>query len=177
MPDPPLHCPFLPSPAEPLDYRILSAHGPRRDAEFYFDALRYGHHLWLQRHSGRALLALARALYADVSASAEVLKTWPLPYAALRWIVESHSGDDFPGNPRISFQHQACRLRGPRAEQRRARAWAAWALVRKARPNLPGDPSLDSEEPSLATIAAALEQYGHPGERVRWQSVLAHPDH
>ena len=108
-------------------------------AVFYFEALKYGHYLWLNSHAGRSLLALTRALYANVPEKAPVLAQWPLPYAALKWIVANHPTDSFPGNPRISFQHQATRLRGERQALRRARAWAVWALIQKAKPTLPKD--------------------------------------
>ncbi len=57
---------------------------------FYLIALSYGHYLWLKGYSGHAILAITRALYAN------------------------HPSEDYPGNPRISFQHQATRLRGDR---------------------------------------------------------------
>ncbi|MFP4281980.1 MAG: hypothetical protein ACLFR7_00490 [Opitutales bacterium] len=165
-------CPHLPRPDTVLDYRLLSAHEDRRDARFYGDALRYGQHLWLHGHAGRAILAVTRALYADVPPHEPVLQEWPLPYAALRWIVAHHPRDEFPGNPRVSFQHQATRLRGPRQEQRRARAWAVWALIREVRPQLPGDPSQNLIEPDLETIAEGLTRHGHRGEERLWRTVL-----
>jgi hypothetical protein len=169
---PPQPCPFLPAidDAEALDHSLLRRHGSARDSGFYFDALRYGHFLWQQGHAGRALLALTRALYADVPASDDILRTWSLPYAALLWILKNHSSDDFPGNPRLSYQHQACRLRGERSELRAARAWALWALTCAARPHLPGDPTCP--EPSLTEIAALLDRWGHPGESQLWQKIL-----
>ncbi|HAV12568.1 MAG TPA: hypothetical protein DCX06_03575 [Opitutae bacterium] len=141
-------------------------------ASFYFKALQYGHYLWLQGHAGRALLAITRALYSSISADAEVLKTWPLPYAALAWVLENHCSDDFPGNPRISFQHQATRLRGERQELRRARAWAVWALICKVRPSLPADKNQKFEAPSLEEIAGVLKQLGHPSEAEDWHRLL-----
>lgn len=166
-------CPYLPAlpDDEVLDHSLLARHGSRRDAAFYFDALLYGHFLWQQGHAGRALLALTRALYADLDPADPILRSWPLPYQALAWIIQHHVSDDFPGNPRLSYQHQACRLRGPRAELRSARAWAVWALVTAIRPHLPGDPSCP--EHSIAEITARLEQHGHPQEAQHWQQCLA----
>lgn len=140
--------------------------------EFYFKALQYGHYLWRHGHAGRAILAVTRALYADIHPNTPVLGDWPLPYAALHWIVANHPGDDFPGNPRISFQHQATRLRGPRQEIRRARAWAVWALVRHAKPTLSGDRCDPVTEPTLEQIHGMLELRGHPGEADRWRSTI-----
>lgn len=169
-------CPWLPPPQSGWTYRDLAACRERRPAEFYFAALTYGHTLWIQGHAGRALLALTRALYANLGPEEPILEEWPLPYAALRWILESHTSDDFPGNPRVSFQHQATRLEGPRQLQRRTRAWAAWALVRKARPQLPADTAQAVREPSDASIARNLRKYGNPNEAELWQSVLCRND-
>lgn len=155
-----------------MDYRILQAHGRERGEGFYLDALRYAQYLWQEGRAGRAILALTRALYAEVPAGSPVLAQCPLPYAALRWIVSAHHSDQFPGNPRVSFQHQANRLRGARRELRAARAWAAWAVVRAARPTLPGDPAEALPEPSLATIGDWLGRHAHPGEVALWREAL-----
>lgn len=153
-----------------MDYRHLRQHGPRRDAGFYESALRYGHHLWLAGHAGRALLALTRGLYADLRGDEPVLADWPLPYAAMRWILDHHHSDDFPGNPRLSYQHQACRMNPPRKNLRAARAWAVWALTCHARPHLPGDPTLP--ERRTDEIAKLLEIHGIPGETELWMRSL-----
>jgi hypothetical protein len=97
------------------------------------------------------------------------LLRWPLPYAAMAWMMARHGSDDFPGNPRISFQHQACRLRGPRRDLRQARAWAVWALACKARPQLPGDPTCP--EPSADEILDGLQRHGHAGEAELWRAA------
>lgn len=166
-------CPYLPpwQKEEMLDHQLLGRHGEGRGAEFYHDALRYGQHLWCTGHAGRALLAITRALYADVASDEAILKQWPLPYAALAWIIRHHTSDDFPGNPRLSYQHQATRLRGDRRELRSARAWAVWALVCQIRPHLPGDPTCP--EPSMAQIQDLLDQHGHPGESELWREAFA----
>ena len=155
-----------------MSYRDLSDLRGGDSETFYLTALRYGHHLWLSGHSGRAILTLTRALYADVPESAAILQEWPLPYRALHWIVAQHPGHDFPGNPRISFQHQATRLRGERMELRRARAWAVWELIRKAKPELPGDLTQEIREPDSREIEAGLRHYGHSNESYIWQSAL-----
>lgn len=154
-----------------MSYRVLQVHGKNRSGDFYLSALRYGHHLWRDGLPGRALLALTRALYADVAADDPILIRHPLPYAAIRWIVATHDKDDFPGNPRISYQHQALRLRGPRSPIRRARAWAAWAIVRSTRPKLPGDPAIPSPEPRIEEIETLLLHHGHPGEVALWRET------
>lgn len=160
-------CPFLPAPAGRLDYRELRRHGGDRNADFYSSALCYGQQLWLDGHAGRALLALTRGLYADLQGDEPVLRQWPLPYAALAWILRHHDKDHFPGNPRRSFQHQACRMPPPRQAQRAARAWAVWSLACRARPSLPGDASLPEMEP--AAIHKLLTTHGLTGEADLWQ--------
>ncbi len=149
-----------------MSHADLGRHGARRDAAFYFSALQYGHYLWLHGHAGRALLALARGLYADLQPTEPLLRDWPLPYAALEWMITTHPSDDFPGNPLLSFQHQACRMPEPRRWQRCARAWAVWALIQRHRPSLTSDPALPC--PSTTAIFHLLQQHGHPSEAELW---------
>jgi hypothetical protein len=103
--------------------------------------------------------------------SDEILRTHPLPYRAMAWILQNHHSDDFPGNPRLSYQHQALRMRGARKELRQARAWAVWALVCAIRPRLPGDATLP--EYSIREIAVELETQGIPGERALWEQAFS----
>lgn len=155
-----------------MSYRDLSGFRGVDTEAYYLAALRYGYYLWEQGHAGRALLALTRALYADLQEDATVLQDWPLPCRALRWIMEQHPSENFPGNPRVSFQHQATRLRGARRELRRARAWAVWALACRAKPGLPADPAQGAEEPELEAICSGLERHGHSNELRLWQAAL-----
>jgi len=149
-----------------MDAGALTAHGPARDADFYLTALRYAHYLWQRGFAARSILKLDRALGADLRGDEEVLQSWPLPYAAMAWILV-HS-PPFPGNPRVHFQHLADRMNEPRREQRRWRMWACWAICRKARPNLGGDPLHEVEEPDLETIAEKLSLHGHSDEAALW---------
>ena len=155
-----------------MSHRCLSELEKHTD-QFYFKALQYGQYLWLKGHAGRAILAVTRGLYADLPEARPILKECPLPYAALQWIVAQHHSDDFPGNPRVSFQHQATRLRGPRQELRRARAWAVWALIRQARPSLPGDLKDPADPPTHEQIEAMLQAQGHPNEARLWRTTIA----
>jgi len=170
--DVPPSAPPLPPPDPEMSHRDLTELRGGDSEAYYFKALQYGHYLWRRGKAGRAILAVTRALYADLPPSAPVLRDWPLPYAALHWIVARHRSDDFPGNPRVSFQHQATRLRGPRADLRRARAWAVWALIRDACPGLPADDAQGITEPSFAEIEAMLERHGHPGEAKVWKAAF-----
>jgi hypothetical protein len=165
-------CPLLPPTQAGLTHRCLSE-AEKDTPEFYLNALKYGHYLWQTGHAGRAVLAITRALYADIAEEDDALRQWPLPYAPLKWIFTNHLSDDFPGNPRISFQHQATRLRGTRQDLRRARAWAVWALIREARPGLPGDTQYPVEEPKYEQIFNRLAQHGHSNEAELWRTTLS----
>ncbi|MEN8662091.1 MAG: hypothetical protein ACN4GF_06925 [Lentimonas sp.] len=168
-----LNCPHLPEANLSLTHRCLTELDAQTSpAQFYFTALQYGHTLWHKGHAGRAILAVTRALYTDVPANDPILNDWPLPYAALAWIIKNHSSDDFPGNPRISFQHQATRLKGDRQEIRRARAWAVWAIICNARPSLPADDAQDFTVPTIEAIKELLKKHKNPNEAELWIKVL-----
>jgi hypothetical protein len=166
-------CPHLPEPRPGLDYQALHAHrGADRGGEFYFACLEYGHALWRRGFAARSLLCLDRALGADLHGDEPVLRDWPLPYAAMAWLIAETPPGVFLGNPRVHFQHYADRMNEPRREQRRWRAWACWALARKIRPDLPNDPKHAVMEPTLAEITAALRAHGHAGEAELWAETL-----
>jgi hypothetical protein len=170
-------CPHLPPPRSGLDWRTLHIHREDvRGEEFYHDCLEYAHALWQRGLAARAILCLDRAWGADLRGDEPVLAAWPSPYAALRWILIHTPPGVFLGNPRVHFQHYADRLREPRREPRRWRAWAGWALTRAVLPQLPGDPRHQVEEPSLAQIAHQLCVHGWPGEAERWQAVWREAD-
>jgi hypothetical protein len=166
-------CPSLP-PARPgLDWRALHIHrGAERDGAFYFACLEYGQALWIHRRPARAILCLDRAFGADLSGDELELSAWPLPYAAMAWILTNAPAGIFLGNPRVHFQHYADRMNEPRREQRRWRAWACWALARAVMPDLPGDPRHRVDEPTHPQIGERLGHYGFPGEARLWQDVL-----
>lgn len=165
-------CPYLPSCGRSLSWRDLAECREEGGAELYLLCLEYGQQLWLDGLPARALLAVDRALYCDVAASAEVLQAYPLPYAAIRWLV-SQPSDAFTGNARVHYQHLADRVRGERAAIKKWRAWAAWALVRQVRPELPSDPKHVVTEPTHAEIVDGLTNYGVAGETARWKAALA----
>ncbi|WP_225919264.1 hypothetical protein [Actomonas aquatica] len=109
---------------------------------------------------------------ADLRGDEPVLGSWPMPYAAMAWVLCEVPRDLFCGNPRVHFQHYADRMNEPRKTLRTWRAWACWAITRRVRPELPGDPKHDVREPSEAEIADGLERYGLPGEAGWWTDVL-----
>lgn len=166
-------CPHLPVPRAGLDWRSLHVfRGTARGEDFYFACLEYGHALWQRGFAARALLCLDRALGAELSGNEPILRTHPLPYAAMAWLIAATPRDVFIGNPRVHFQHYADRMNEPRREQRRWRAWACWALTRAVRPEFPADPKHRVAEPAIGEIDAALKTHGHAGEAELWRALL-----
>lgn len=166
-------CPHLPPPREGLDWRLLAAHrDAHRGGEFYLDCLEYGHSLWIRGQAARAILCLDRAFGAELRGDEPVLAAWPMPYAALVWMIRFTPDGIFLGNPRVHFQHYAGRMNEPRREQRRWRAWAGWALARAVRPDLPGDPRHAVTEPSAEEIFQQLGRHAFPDEARQWRRIL-----
>jgi hypothetical protein len=167
-------CPHLPHPRPGLDWHTLNAFGEGdRGERFYHACLEYAHSLWQRRYAARAILCLDRAMGADLGGGEAVLDEWPIPYAAMAWLMGHTPGGVFIGNPRIHFQHYADRMNEPRREQRRWRAWACWALARRAMPRLPGDPRHRVDEPTVGGIEGNLIRHGIPGEAELWLGVLS----
>ncbi len=155
-----------------MDASALSAHGPARDEEFYLTALTYGHYLWQRGQAARAILKVDRALLANLQGDEPVLRDWPLPYAAMAWLLRHTPAVVFIGNPRVHFSHLADRMNEPRREQRRWRAWACWGLARVVLPHLPGDPQHHVAEPTIDLISQKLSEHGLPDEAGLWRSVM-----
>jgi hypothetical protein len=155
-----------------MDWRALHWHGADRGPAFYLVMLEYAHCLWKRGLPARSILCLDRAMGADLRLDEPELARWPLPYAALAWVLIHAPAGVFLGNPRVHFQHLADRMNEPRRELRRWRAWAGWAITRRARPQLTGDPRNQAGEPTEAEIARQLARLGLEGEPDLWQSVL-----
>ena len=164
-------CPYLPSCQKKLSWRELNALRDDQGEELYLLCLEYGQQLWLENLPARALLAVDRALYCDVSADAESLINYPLPYAAIGWLVRQPT-EQFTGNARVHYQHLADRVRGDRAVQKKWRAWAAWAIVRRVRPDLPADSDHVVNEPTHSEITQALQLHGMKGEVETWEKAI-----
>jgi hypothetical protein len=164
-------CPFLPSSARRYSWRDLAEFRENQGAELYQRCLEYGQQLWLDHLPARALLAVDRALYCDIPAEAAILKKWPLPYQAIAWLV-SQPTEHFTGNARVHYQHLADRVRGERADIKKWRAWAAWAVVRKARPDLSSDPRHKVIEPTHREILQGLKSFGLPEEPTWWEKSI-----
>ena len=156
-----------------MDAGALTAHGEARDGAFYLTALSYAQYQWQRGLAARAILCLDRALGSHLQGNELELKTQPLPYQAMAWLLASVPLGVFVGNPRVHFQHLADRMNEPRREQRRWRAWACWALARAANKDWPADPKHAVTEPSNAQIFAMLESHGISGEAQIWLEALA----
>ena len=156
-----------------MDWQVFDAHGQDRGAGFYHTALEYGHYLWQHGFSARAILCIDRAMGADLRGDEPILQRYPMPYSAMAWFLSHTPAEVFMGNPRVHFQHYADRMNDPRREQRRARAWACWAITRRLHPWLPADPRHPVVEPTEIQIAHMLEVYAPRGETAIWQAVLA----
>lgn len=155
-----------------MDAGALTAQRGKRGGDLFLTALTYGQYLWERRLAARAILCLDRALGADLHGDEPELSNWPLPYAAMGWLLRHVPPDIFVGNPRVHFQHLADRMNEPRREQRRWRAWACWAITRAVLPELTGDPKHRVTEPTLGQITDALDTHGLPGETELWQAAM-----
>lgn len=155
-----------------MNWRDLAQWRDEQGAEFYITALAYGQTLWQQGLSARALLAVDRALYADLNGDEEVLTDYPWPYMSIGWLVHHNPSEVFMGNPRVHYQHLADRVRGDRAEIKKWRAWAAWFIVRTVMPSLPSDPKHAVVEPAFEAINEGLMAHGVPGECRIWQNAV-----
>ncbi|MFK5922253.1 MAG: hypothetical protein QM496_08745 [Verrucomicrobiota bacterium] len=171
-------CPYLPMVDEPLSAAVMrevkdDVYGER----FYLQALKCGQSLWRQGLPAQALLMFNRALGADLQAGVAVFEQWPLPYAAVGWVMRHREQDQFIGNPRRHFQHLATRMVEPRKARRTARAWACWYMACRVFPDYPADDKQISEEgvvePGWEEIGEMLEREGIAGELKIWQQALS----
>jgi hypothetical protein len=166
-------CPHLPPRRGSLDWRHLHRFRETdRGADFYLACLEYSQALWQRGLAARALLCLDRAFGADLRGDESVLQKYPLPYAAVAWLIRETPANVFIGNPRVHFQHYADRMNKPRRELRRWRAWGCWAITRAVRPELPPDSSHVVVEPVPDQIHAGLHACGFPGEADLWRGTL-----
>lgn len=169
-------CPWLPDVEEPIGAREMRELGSDRGERFYLRALECAQSLWRQGLPAQAVLLLDRAFGADLRGDELVARDWPMPYAAMHWILSSVPEDEFIGNPRRHFQHLATRMVEPRREVRSWRAWACWAYACRIFPDLPADEKQIREEgvrePTDAEIGAGLSRFGHEEEAGQWSALL-----
>lgn len=169
-------CPFLPPGEASLSASSMKRAGKERGEAFFLLALECSQSLWQKGLPAQAILLLNRAFSADLPGGEPAPGGWPLPYRAMRWLMEERREGQFIGNPRRHFQHLATRMVEPRRELRSWRAWACWWYAVEVFPDLPDDEKQIAEEgivlPGPEKILSALETVGHPGEAVLWHSCL-----
>jgi hypothetical protein len=166
-------CPYLPPVEQYLGPEVTRRHF-RKDAGFYFDALRYAQSHWQHGKPAQAVLQLNKAWMADLAAGDPILKNWPPPYRALAWLLAAGRRGDrgYLGNPVRHFQHLASRMSGPRAE---ARAWRAWGCFHLAERVL-GTAGFSRDGQQLARegmLIPPIQQVIHQVERVGWPGEVA----
>lgn len=156
--------------------RHVTQLGNERGAPFYLASLQYAQCLWRRGLPAQAILQLNRAFAAEIAPNEPLLATWPLPYAAMAYVIRHAAPEHFLGNPRRHFQHYATRMSGPRAALRTWRAWACWLLAREIHPTLPADEDQLAKEgicePDEAEICTQLIAHGHPREERVWLSCF-----
>jgi hypothetical protein len=174
-------CPFLPVPAS----RITAADAQMLDSTAdavtcYEFRLAYAQSKLADGLPAQAILQLNRAFSADLGPDAEILKRWPLPYAAVAWILDARPDRTglFLGNPRRHWQHYATRMSG---SLRELRIWRSWACCWLCHGRLPEDEfPFDQQQiehehiriPHPDAVARQLDLQGMPGEARLWQEQL-----
>ncbi|MEM9016919.1 MAG: hypothetical protein AAGC68_07885 [Verrucomicrobiota bacterium] len=174
-----LPCPFLPDASDPVGAVAMKSFRNDRGPGFYLQALTCAQSLWRQGLPAQAVLLLNRAFSAHLRGDEEVLRSWPLPYEAMRWILANRTEDMFIGNPRRHFQHLATRMVEPNRELRSWRAWGCWVYAREVFPDDPADERQITEEgirePGPKEIEEQLGRLGFPGEVEQWKKGLTRP--
>ncbi|MDZ4742999.1 MAG: hypothetical protein SGI98_06225 [Verrucomicrobiota bacterium] len=162
-------CEVLPAPQTSLVHGALLKFGLIRNDAFYLAALGLAHKLLKEGRAGRSLLLLDRAMSVKLK---DPLRPWPVPYAAVAFILNAATAKEIGGNPRVHYEHLATRLEGEANKLRVWRAWACWWMVRKLRPDFPADPKQLVPEPLPAQIAEGLRRQGSEDELRLWQKVV-----
>jgi len=148
------------------DIRRAAETGP---CALFATARGYAAELLRRKQPARAILTLCRAIYIDPQ---QLPPGTRQPFEAYRWILDHAHAGGFLGNPRISFHHQATRIR-ENFPLKRMRAWALWHITREACPDLPPDPRDNESPPPAETVSAYLDRHGLPGEGAHFLEVLA----
>ncbi len=168
-------CPLLPAVNRHFDHQDIEALHHERGPLLYETALHYAQSLWREGFPAKSILLLNRALALPLS----VHEQWPLPYAALVWIMQNQPNGQFIGNPRRHWQHLATRMVEPNKELRTWRAWACWYLAKTLLPEatFPSDHQQIREEqlvkPTCDQIAANLQRLSPANDLEIWQQALS----
>lgn len=167
-------CPFLPEAEERAG--ALAALGRERGEDFYRTALARAQGLWVAGEPAQAILRLNRAWAASLRGDEGVLKEWPSPFRALRWMLERAPEGRFLGNPVRHFQHLATRMNEDNREARVARAWACFHLAERVLGMERDEAQIVREGvavPTLDEALAELARCGWPGEADECRAALA----
>jgi hypothetical protein len=182
MPQQPiLACPHLPQVNNDLPSTHTRIHRAECGEPFYIACLELAQSLWVTQRPAQAILQLDKAMMANIAADSEVLRTHPIPYAAMLWIIENTPALDFIGNPVRHFQHLASRMnwKQPQPELRIARAWICLHLteVSVAQQEYPRDhQQIDRENLQIpsrdSALTRLLELSPHQSEKDWIKEVL-----
>ncbi len=177
----PQPCPYLPTVTERRPASALAPfRGKSKGPTFYQTALECAQSRWLESLPAQAILMINRALSTNFANWADDdrarLDTSLFPYRALAFIIREGDKFGFLGNPRRHFQHLATRMSGPNLGLRIARAWACWAVARKALPELIADELQLTEEgivePTFTEISANLAAATISAEHRAWTDAI-----
>lgn len=171
-------CPLLPEENRHYDHTDVEALNHERGPLFYETALHYAQSLWREGFPAKSILLINRALALPLKGDIPILAKWPLPYAALVWIMQNRVEGQFIGNPRRHWQHLATRMVEPNKELRTWRAWACWYLAKTILPEseFPGDDKQIRDdqiiEPELGQVADHLKRFSPANDLDIWQLAL-----
>jgi GNAT superfamily N-acetyltransferase len=171
-------CPLLPEENRHYDHTDIEALNHERGPRFYEVALHYAQSLWREGFPAKSILILNRALSIPLRRDEPILAKWPLPYAALVWIMQNRVEGQFIGNPRRHWQHLATRMVEPNKEMRTWRAWACWYLAKTVLPEseFPADDKQIREEqvvePTLGQITDHLQRLSPANDLEVWRHAL-----
>ena len=165
--------PHLPTVSAKLNWEHTRAHRQECGPSFYYACLELAQAYWLQGKQAQAILQMNKSFLADVPEP-----QYPLPYAALGWLLEHRREQEFLGNPVRHFQHLATRMTPPRKQLRTWRAWACFYISKKVLPadDYPLDTAQIKKEklliPEIEQVLDALDALGVSGEYASFASLV-----
>lgn len=152
------------------------AHRSQCADEYYLACLELAQSLYLCGRPAQAILQLDKAMMAILAANSELTQQYPIPYSAMRWIMEHSADSGFLGNPVRHFQHLASRMNRnqPQPELRIARAWCCLHLAEAvlSSEQFPRDiRQIDTESLCIPTVdqaITALKRTSPHDDEVNW---------
>lgn len=124
-------CPILPQIRHPLPIHHSRSHRLECSLAYYTACLELAQSRWMAQHPAQAILQLDKSMMALLTRDHPILERYPIPYVAIRWIMENAPPAGYLGNPVRHFQHLASRMspRQPQPELRSYRAWACYHIA------------------------------------------------